>query len=319
MEETPHRRDCDLPLRDATEGNLPPVCIRCGEATNQFYPAPLYYRWKRIVLRLPLCASHKNDWRRRSYALGTSWFGFLFLIAGLILLAFSDGPPDVTIEGMVAMAALDLIVLGLSLFYGCFCLYAFLMARGIQIRQLSEVSVTLARVAPEFIEALRSYDQEALWDQPNASPSAEVMRVLEAARQEAYRLQHEYLGTDHILLGLFTKASAVVETLPQLRISRERIQEEIAKNHPTMPGLVPPGNLVYTPQVRRAIKHSVAQAQAQRSGEVGPHHLLLGLLQEQDGQAVQTLLALGVDVEELRDQILKSPELDQKDKHEPAK
>jgi hypothetical protein len=308
MDVTPQRRDCDLSLREAKEGDLPPVCIGCGEATNQFCPVSLYHRWKRIVLRLPLCDRHKNDWRRRSYALGAAWFGFFLLIAGLILVVFSDQPPSLTITGMVAMAAVDLVVLGLILFYGCLCLYVFLMARGIQIRRLNDVSVTLTRVAPEFLEALRSYDPEPLWESPNVRPSVQVLRVLEAAHQAAHRLQHEYLGTDHILLGLWTRTDAAAEILQHLPVSAERIEVAIVQATPAIPGYVPPNKPVCTPQVRRAIQYGVAQAQAHPCKEVNACQLLLGLLHEEDGQAAQILLALGIDLEELRARLLNVPE-----------
>lgn len=329
MEGTRQRRDCTIHLRDAINGDLPPVCAWCGEATNNIGKISRYYGLIPIVLRLPLCEEHKKQWRWHTHTLTASLFGFVLFVLGIIPLVGNEEPDLIAEFDFDTVVEVGLALVGMTSFLGFLCLYLVLLARGIQIKQMDEVDITLKNIAPEFVgilqiynqekcsvdqsprfmEALHVYGQENLLADPNVMPSDEVLQVLEIAAQEARRFPHEYLGTEHLLLGFCTSTNSTTEILQRLSIEPARIREEIVKATAAMSTTASSGKLFYTPGIQRTIEHGVALAQSQKSELVTACHLLLGLLQEQDSQAVQILHALGIDLEELHKRVQELPEM----------
>ena len=133
-------------------------------------------------------------------------------------------------------------------------------------------------------------------------------KVMQLANQEALRSHHEYIGTEHILLGLVQEGEGIAATvLKKLNIDVHKIRVEVAKIVLHGPGgekaLV--GRLPHTPRAKRVIDFAVAEARALNHNYIGTEHLLLGLLKEEECVAFQVLLNLGLDSAILRAEILK--------------
>jgi ATP-dependent Clp protease ATP-binding subunit ClpC len=129
-------------------------------------------------------------------------------------------------------------------------------------------------------------------------------KVLQLANQEAQRLNHKYIGTEHILLGLVKEGSGVAAiTLRNLDIDLRAIRMEIEKLVPSEPDIVQMGKLPQAPPAKKAIEYSIEEARNLNHKYVGTEHLLMGLLREQDGIAAQVLVNLGLKLDEVRNEI----------------
>jgi ATP-dependent Clp protease ATP-binding subunit ClpC len=133
-----------------------------------------------------------------------------------------------------------------------------------------------------------------------------VRKVLAMAREEAIRLQHDYVGTEHILLGLIREgegvAAAVLENLSvDLEQIHERVEESVRKGKAT----IALGELPYTSRAKKVLEFAMAEARDFNHSYVGTEHLLLGLLREEKGIAAQVLNSLGVTLDEAREETLK--------------
>jgi ATP-dependent Clp protease ATP-binding subunit ClpC len=130
-------------------------------------------------------------------------------------------------------------------------------------------------------------------------------KVMALANQEAQRLNHEYIGTEHILLGLVKEGSGVGATvLKQLDVDLRKVRMEVEKLAKSGPDMVTIGKLPQTPRAKKVIEYAIEEARKLGHNYVGTEHLLLGLLREQDGVAAQALIALGLKLEEVRDEVL---------------
>lgn len=119
-------------------------------------------------------------------------------------------------------------------------------------------------------------------------------KVMQLANQEAQRLNHEYIGTEHILLGLVKEGSGVAaNVLKNTDIDLRKVPLEIEKIAPPGSKMIAMGRLPYAPIVEEVIKDSIEEAQSLGHDYVGTEHLLLGLLREQGGVAAQVLMNLG--------------------------
>ncbi|WP_405285125.1 ATP-dependent Clp protease ATP-binding subunit [Gaopeijia maritima] len=133
-----------------------------------------------------------------------------------------------------------------------------------------------------------------------------VRKVLAMAREEAIRLQHDYVGTEHILLGLIREgegvAAAVLTNLDvDLDQIHERVEESVRKGKAT----IALGELPYTSRAKKVLEFAMAEARDFSHSYVGTEHLLLGLLREEKGIAAQVLNSLDVTLEEARAETLK--------------
>ncbi|KKM26390.1 hypothetical protein LCGC14_1585230, partial [marine sediment metagenome] len=130
-------------------------------------------------------------------------------------------------------------------------------------------------------------------------------KVMALAREEAKRFNHEYIGTEHILLGLVKEGSGVAaNVLQNLDIDLKKIRLEIEKIVQTGPDLVSVGQLPFTPRVKKVLEYAIEEARAMGHNYIGTEHQLLGLLREQEGVAAQVLLNLGVKLEDVREEII---------------
>ncbi len=130
-------------------------------------------------------------------------------------------------------------------------------------------------------------------------------KVMALANQEAQRFNHEYIGTEHILLGLVKEGSGVgANVLKNLDVDLRKVRLEVEKLVKAGPDVVTMGQLPQTPRAKKVIEFAIEEARNLNHNYVGTEHLLLGLLREQDGVAAQVLMNLGLKLEEVREEVL---------------
>jgi len=130
-------------------------------------------------------------------------------------------------------------------------------------------------------------------------------KVMNLARQEAQRFNHEYLGTEHILLGLVQEGSGVAaNVLKNMGIDLNKIRTEVEKIVKTGPSMVTMGQLPFTPRAKKVLELSMEEAGNLGHNYIGTEHLLLGLIKENEGIAAQVLINLGVKLEDVREEVL---------------
>src|ERR1700744_4885200 len=130
-------------------------------------------------------------------------------------------------------------------------------------------------------------------------------KVMQLANQEAQRFNHEYIGTEQILLGLVKEGSGVAaNVLKNLEVDLRKIRLEVEKIVQSGPDMVPMGKLPQTPRAKKVIEYSIEEARNLNHNYVGTEHLLLGLLREQEGVAAQVLMNLGLKLEDVREEVL---------------
>jgi len=130
-------------------------------------------------------------------------------------------------------------------------------------------------------------------------------KVMALANQEAQRFNHEYIGTEHILLGLVKEGSGVgANVLKNLDVDIKKLRLEIEKLVKSGPDMVTMGKLPQTPKAKKVIEYAIEEARALNHNYVGTEHILLGLLRESEGIAAQVLMNLGLKLEDVRQEVL---------------
>jgi ATP-dependent Clp protease ATP-binding subunit ClpC len=138
----------------------------------------------------------------------------------------------------------------------------------------------------------------------NFTPRAQ--QVLALARKEADRFNHNYVGTEHLLLGLIKLGQGVaVNVLQKLGLDLETVRMEVEKQVGSGPDQKMVGNIPYTPRVKKVLALAGKEAKALSHSYVGTEHILLGLLREGEGVAARVLKNLEIDIERTRNEILK--------------
>src|SRR5437879_8298828 len=138
----------------------------------------------------------------------------------------------------------------------------------------------------------------------NFTPRAQ--QVLALARREADRFHHNFVGTEHVLLGLIRLGQGTAVTvLKKLGLDLETVRLEVEKQVGTGPDQKIIGHIPYTPRVKKVLALAAKEARALNHTYVGTEHILLGLLREGDGVAARVLKNLEVDTEVTRQHILK--------------
>jgi hypothetical protein len=133
-------------------------------------------------------------------------------------------------------------------------------------------------------------------------------QTLELAAMEAPRLHHDFIGTEHVLLGMLSLENGVLPgLLKRMGVDRQDIRSQIEKWFDILPAGKISGRLPYTPRVKKALSLAAREAKACHSPTVGPEHIFLGLLLEGDGIAGRVLKNLGLTAETTRAEILKVP------------
>lgn len=129
-------------------------------------------------------------------------------------------------------------------------------------------------------------------------------KVMNLAKGEVQRLGHEYIGTEHLLLGLISEAhSTAVLVLQNMAVDRARIRAEIEKLVKGNSPVVPVGYLPFTPRAKKALELALLEAHQLQHNYIGTEHLLLGLIAEGEGIAARVLTTLGVTLERTREEI----------------
>jgi len=130
-------------------------------------------------------------------------------------------------------------------------------------------------------------------------------KVMALANQEAQRFNHEYIGTEHVLLGLVKEGSGVgANVLKNLDVDLRKVRLEVEKLVKSGPDMVTMGKLPQTPRAKKVIEYAIEEARNLNHNYVGTEHLLLGLLREHEGVAAQVLMNLGLKLEEVREEVL---------------
>jgi ATP-dependent Clp protease ATP-binding subunit ClpA len=131
---------------------------------------------------------------------------------------------------------------------------------------------------------------------------------MQLANQQAHRFRHEYIGTEHLLLGLVQEGSGVAaNVLKRLDVDLRKIRREvelIVQHGPGGDDVSPAGRLPQTPRTKKVIEYAIEEARELNHNYVGTEHLLLGLLREQEGVAAQVLMNLGLELEDVREEVL---------------
>jgi ATP-dependent Clp protease ATP-binding subunit ClpC len=138
----------------------------------------------------------------------------------------------------------------------------------------------------------------------NFTPRAQ--QVLSLAQEEADRFKHNFVGTEHVLLGLIKLGKGVaVNVLQKIGLDLHNVRKEIERLVGTGPDQKMIANIPYTPRVKRVLSLAAKEAKALNHTYVGTEHILLGLLAEGDGVAARVLKNMNVDIEQTRKEILK--------------
>jgi ATP-dependent Clp protease ATP-binding subunit ClpA len=130
-------------------------------------------------------------------------------------------------------------------------------------------------------------------------------KVMQLANQEAKNHRHEYIGTEHILLGLVKEGSGVAaNVLKNLDIDLGKVRLEVEKIVLGGPDMVAMEKLPQTPRAKKVVEFAIEEARNLNHNYVGTEHLLLGLVREQEGVAAQVLMNLGLKLEDVREEVL---------------
>ncbi|MEE9269344.1 MAG: ATP-dependent Clp protease ATP-binding subunit [Candidatus Krumholzibacteria bacterium] len=133
-----------------------------------------------------------------------------------------------------------------------------------------------------------------------------VRRVIYYARDEASRLQHDYIGTEHLLLGIVREGEGIAaKVLSKLDLDFEQIQQAVESMVKSSGGTLTIGEIPFTPRAKRVLELAIEEARLLGHNYVGTEHLLLGLIREGEGVAAQVLAELGVDRKRVREEVLK--------------
>jgi ATP-dependent Clp protease ATP-binding subunit ClpC len=156
------------------------------------------------------------------------------------------------------------------------------------------------------IEGMGYADGERSFKDPmmnNFTPRAQ--QVLALARKEADRFNHNYVGTEHLLLGLIKLGQGVaVNVLQKMGLDLETVRMEVEKQVGSGPETKMVGNIPYTPRVKKVLALAGKEAKSLNHSYVGTEHILLGILREGDGVTARVLKNLDVEIEHTRNEIL---------------
>jgi len=134
-----------------------------------------------------------------------------------------------------------------------------------------------------------------------------VRKVLFLARDEAGRLQHDYIGTEHLLLGIIHEGEGVAaNVLRKMNVDFERLQKAVEDSVTAPMGPVSIGEIPFTPRAKKVLELSIDEARLHNHNYVGTEHLLLALIREGEGVAARVLGELGVDHEGVKREVMKA-------------
>lgn len=205
---------------------------------------------------------------------------------------------------MVAVFEFELNSFILGAMFGALALAIIISIRDRQARNAASTRGTSTNRARSLVDSVHA-DSDAVWIQNTRYGrfTDRARKVMKLATEEAWRFHHEYIGTEHILLGLVKKGSGVAaKVLADFDIDLRKIRFEVEKIIQTGPGGegVVFGNLPLTPRTKSVIELATEEASSLNHNYVGTEHLLLGLLRETEGVAAQVLINLGLKFDDVR-------------------
>ncbi|MBL7152873.1 MAG: hypothetical protein ISS79_04100 [Phycisphaerae bacterium] len=131
-------------------------------------------------------------------------------------------------------------------------------------------------------------------------------KVMAIANQEAQRFNHEYIGTEHILLGLVKEGCGVGATvLRNLDVDMKKMRIEVERLAKSGTDMVRLGELPQTPRAKKVIEYAMEEARALNHNYVGTEDILVGLIREDEGIAATVLMHLGVTLDDVREEVVK--------------
>jgi hypothetical protein len=297
----------ELTRAEATGGELPLVCVCCGDAARRYYPVALHGRMLG-PLQGPLCVAHRNHcrWRIAATYLVFAWAALM--VVGFLLMMWTA---STTSE--IGLALLPWVV-GLLGFPVVSVIYFVLFFTSVRVTWATKDSITLVGVAPAFVEALRlhrKYQVERRMKKPKAAPPPAVpltevaRRALDLAQREAHRCRHDHVGTGHLLYALSEPSAGVAgPVLHGLSISPDRLRAEIERQGLSGTSTEQAGELPTTPALNRVLADAAREAAHANQTQVGEGHLLLALLRAEEGTVPQLLVGIGANPEEIRRKVL---------------
>ncbi|HBW21819.1 MAG TPA: NDP-hexose 4-ketoreductase [Elusimicrobia bacterium] len=132
-----------------------------------------------------------------------------------------------------------------------------------------------------------------------------AQRVILIAQEEAKRLNHDYVGTEHILLGLIALGEGVAsQVLASLGVDLRKVRAEIEKIVGTGDNMMLLGEIPFTPRAKKVLEYAVEEAQHMGHSYIGTEHILMGLIREEEGVAARVLENLGLKLETVREEVL---------------
>ena len=130
-------------------------------------------------------------------------------------------------------------------------------------------------------------------------------KVILLAKEEAKKFNHDYIGTEHILLGLIREGEGVAAAvLQKLGLSPEKIRLEVEKLVQSGPSTMVSGDIPFTPKAKKVIELAMEEARSLGHNYIGTEHLLLGLIREGEGVASQVRMNLGLDLNRVRNEVI---------------
>ncbi|MEE8106221.1 MAG: Clp protease N-terminal domain-containing protein [Planctomycetota bacterium] len=130
-------------------------------------------------------------------------------------------------------------------------------------------------------------------------------KVMGFARQESLRLKHDYIGTEHMLLGLIQEGSGVAsDVLKNLDVDLKTVRREVEKLVSYGTTVISMGQLPFTPRGKKVLEFALEEASNFGHNYIGTEHLLLGLIREREGIAAQVLKVIRVRLEDVREEVL---------------
>jgi ATP-dependent Clp protease ATP-binding subunit ClpC len=133
-----------------------------------------------------------------------------------------------------------------------------------------------------------------------------ALKVMQLANQESRRFNHQYIGTEHILLGLVKEGSGVgSRVLRKLNLNPRKIRVKVERVFQTGPEMVTMRKQPLTPRAKKVIEYAMDEARNLGQNYIGTEHLLLGLMREQEGVAAHVLMQLGMKLKDVRDAVRK--------------
>lgn len=176
---------------------------------------------------------------------------------------------------------------------------------GVQTNFASEHQARAAEITRLFKERYQAGQTTAKESAMYERFTDRARKVMQLANQEAQRLNHEHIGTEHILLGLVKEGTGMAAiVLKNLGLSVDAIGGAVMKFVQCGPDMVTMGRLPQTPTAKRSIELAIEEARGLQHNYIGTEHLLLGLLRLEDGVASNVLRECGVQIETVRREIL---------------